>query len=216
MLIDIFQFAKEFGITSLRNATLDEFFLRILDNLDELPYKHVYDIYNLTSPDSSLRSLVVDIIVNIGLKRDMQEWKDDLPKEFMTDCLIAASEDCIVPFSGPYSDDEVSDWLQEKKGEMCEIYHVHDFETRTLRQGGPHAKRKQGSGTGSGAQRIEKRRLKLAAEAAEAAEEAEQDEEEEEEEDAHVMDPDMQRIFDAESEARMKYLLESFPSRERY
>jgi hypothetical protein len=156
----------------------------------------------------------VDIIVNIGSKRDMQEWKDDLPKEFMTDCLTAASEDCIVPFSGPYSDDEVSDWLQKKKGEMCEIYHVHDFETRTLRQGGPHAKRKQGSGTGSGAQRIEKRRLKLATEAAEAAEEAEQDEEEEE--DAHVMDPGMQRIFDAESEARMKYLLESFPSRERY
>lgn len=62
-LIDIFEFAKDFEIDTLRNAALNEFFLRIVDNPDRLPYKYISDIYEATSSDSSLRSLIVDVIV---------------------------------------------------------------------------------------------------------------------------------------------------------
>ena len=92
-----------------------------------MPYKYISDIYEATSSDSSLRSLIVDVIVYIGTKQEMKEWKDDLPKEFMMNCLTAANEDEIVPFSGDRSEVEVMEWLNEMKGKLCNLFHVHDL-----------------------------------------------------------------------------------------
>ena len=106
-IVRVFKFAGDFGIVTLRNAALNSFFLRIYENPGRLPYQYISSIYKATSPDSSLRHLAVDVIVNIGTKTDIQNWMEDLPKEFLKDCLISASEDDIVAFPGGLSEDDI-------------------------------------------------------------------------------------------------------------
>jgi hypothetical protein len=64
MLVDVFVFAGDFDILPLRNAALDAFFLRIIAKPDRLPYHRVYDIYKSTSSSSSLRGLMVEVILS--------------------------------------------------------------------------------------------------------------------------------------------------------
>ncbi|OWY43979.1 hypothetical protein AALT_g5728 [Alternaria alternata] len=195
-LINIFEFAKDFEIDTLRNAALNEFFLRIVDNPDRLPYKYISDIYEATSSDSSLRSLIVDVIVYIGTKQEMKEWKDDLPKEFMMNCLTAANEDEIVPFSGDRSEVEVMEWLNEMKGKLCNLFHVHDLgpepESRQMR---PFVKNR-------------KSRLGKRARRRQEEETAREDSDEEGE-----MDPERQKLADDDAAERMRYLMEPLPAR---
>ncbi|KAI4921444.1 hypothetical protein J4E85_008789 [Alternaria conjuncta] len=127
-LIHVFMFANELGIILLRNAVLDEFFLRIYDDPDDLPYKCIFNIYKASTPASSLRHLAVDIIVKIGKKADVKEWMHDLPKQFLMDCLTSASEDRIVPFPKNLSEDDVMVRLEGMRKAMCEVFHVHDSE----------------------------------------------------------------------------------------
>ncbi|CAN9345825.1 unnamed protein product [Alternaria alternata] len=198
-LIDIFEFAKDFEIDTLRNAALNEFFLRIVDNPDRLPYKYISDIYEATSSDSSLRSLIVDVIVYIGTKQEMKEWKDDLPKEFMMNCLTAANEDEIVPFSGDRSEVEVMEWLNEMKGKLCNLFHVHDLEPEPeSRQMRPFVKNR-------------KSRLGKRARRRQEEETAREDSDEEGE-----MDPERQKLADDDAAERMRYLMEPLPARARY
>lgn len=197
-LIDIFGLAKDFEVDTLRNAALDEFFLRILDNPDRLPYKYIADIYKTTSSGSSLRSLIVDVLVNIGMKREVQDSKDDLPKGFMMDCLSAASEDGIVPFPEDCSDDDVSDWLYGMKEKLCDLYHVHDLESEPEPpRGRPMNTRNSPRGGGARSRQ-------------------EDETSGEESNDGGGIDPERQRLFDAESAERMRYLMEPLPPRQRY
>ena len=127
-LIHVFMFANELGIILLRNAVLDEFFLRIYDDPDDLPYKCIFNIYKATTPNSSLRHLAVDVIVNNGKRIDVKEWMHDLPKEFLMNCLTSASEDGIVPFPKNLSEDDIMDRLEGMRKAMCGVFHVHDSE----------------------------------------------------------------------------------------
>lgn len=198
-LIDIFEFAKDFEIDALRNAALNEFFLRIVDDPDRLPYKYISDIYEATSSDSSLRNLIVDVIVYIGTKQEMKEWKDDLPKEFMMNCLTAANEDEIVPFSGDRSEVKVMEWLNEMKGKLCNLFHVHDLEREPeSRQMRPFVKNR-------------KSRLGKRARRRQEEETAREDADEEGE-----MDPERQKLADDDAAERMRYLMEPLPARARY
>ncbi|KAG9188531.1 hypothetical protein G6011_02454 [Alternaria panax] len=194
-LIDIFEFAKAFEIDTLRNAALDEFFLRIIDNPNQLPYEYISDIYGATSSESSLRCLVVGVIVYIGTKQETKDWNDDLPKEFMMDCLTAASEDEIVPFSGDWSEDDVLKWLDEMKGKLCDLFHVHDLEPepesfRTRPFVRTRKTRKE-------------RRAKRRQEQEESGEEG-------------PIDPERQTLADDEDAERMRYLMDPLPARQRY
>lgn len=206
-LIDIFEFAKDYKIDTLRNAALDEFFLRIIDNPDRLPYKYIRDIYIATSSNSSLQSLIVDVIVNIGTKQETKNWKDDLPKEFMMDCLIAANEDEIVPFSGDRSEDDVPDWLHEMKGILCDLFHVHDSEPesdRMTNQGRVSSRMRPFTKTSHSRRGKRARRRKEAEEADERSDEK------------GGIDPERQKWADEEAAERMKYLMEPMPARVRY
>jgi hypothetical protein len=206
-LIDIFEFAKDYKIDTLRNAALDEFFLRIIDNPDRLPYKYIRDIYIATSSNSSLRSLIVDVIVNVGTKQETKNCKDDLPKEFMMDCLIAANEDEIVPFSGDRSEDDVPDWLHEMKGKLCDLFHVHDSEPesdRMTNQGRVSSRMRPFMKTSHSRRGKRGRRRKEAEEADERSDEK------------GGIDPERLKWADEEAAERMKYLMEPMPARVRY
>ncbi|KAI4953687.1 hypothetical protein J4E91_002535 [Alternaria rosae] len=202
-LIHLFRFANEFGIISLRNAALDEFFLRIYDDPDDLPYRYIFNIYQVTSSDSSLRHLAVDIIVNIGMKTKVREWMDDLPKEFLMDCLNSASEDGIIPFPEDLSEDEIINWLGEMKKAICELFHVHDPEPDDQKLE-PRAGTSVRTGNNRRPRRRAKRRLREAKEAVE------------DEAQAQNMDLELQKISDEESAARMECVMGPLPIRERH
>ncbi|KAL1795007.1 hypothetical protein ACET3X_006823 [Alternaria dauci] len=196
-LINIFAFSKKFEIDTLRNAVLDEFFLRIADRPARLPYRYISDIYEATMPNSSLRSLVVDAITYIGTKQEIQEWEDKLPEGFMTDCLTAANEDNIVPFLGDRCEDDVLKWLDDMKQRLCDLFHLHDFEPEPPRPRPPMKR------TTARMRRRERRR-----EEKEALEGSEEEEEE--------MDPERQKMADDDAAERMRYLMEPLPVRVRY
>jgi hypothetical protein len=107
-LVNIFVFAGDFDILPLRNAAIDAFLLRIIAKPDEIPYHRINDIYKNTSSSSSLRSLVAEVMVNIGSKQEIQDWEHDLPKGFLIDCLSTASDDGATPFSSQYSSEDVA------------------------------------------------------------------------------------------------------------
>ncbi len=192
-LVDIFTFAKDLEIYSLRNAALDEFFLHIYDDPDRLPYKYIDDIYKVTSPGSALRSVIVDAVVNIGMKKDVQAWADKLPNAFTTDCLIAASEDGIVPFSSEWSDEDIFEWLDERKENMCEMFYHHEYEEQVVPQ--PRAFVYRTSGRMG-----KKARRGMQAEA----------------ENEPEMDQEREKMVEEESAERMRYLMEPLPHRQRY
>ena len=138
-------------------------------------------------------SLIVDVIVYIGTKQEMKEWKDDLPKEFMMNCLTAANEDEIVPFSGDRSEVEVMEWLNEMKGKLCNLFHVHD-----LGPEGMFCRHRRCSMLRYARRRQEE-------------ETAREDSDEEGE-----MDPERQKLADDDAAERMRYLMEPLPARARY
>jgi hypothetical protein len=124
-LLDVHTFAGEFDIILLRNAALDAFLLRLITKPHELPYHRINDIYRKISSSSSLRDLMVDVIVNIGSKQEMKDWEHDLPKAFVMDCLTVASDKGVFPFA---AGEDVVAWLQNKKEGMCMGYHIHNDE----------------------------------------------------------------------------------------
>jgi len=196
-------FANELGIILLRNAVLDEFFLRIYDDPDDLPYKCIFNIYKATTPASSLRHLAVDIIVNIGRKTDVKEWMHDLPKEFLMDCLTSASEDGIVPFPKNLSEDGIMERLEEMRKAMCEVFHVHDSEPDDQELGS-----QAGTSvcTGNNRRPGERGERKERATAEDADSEAQ----------AQNVDSELQETFDDESATRMEYVMGPLPIRERH
>ena len=197
-IVRIFKFAGDFGIVTLRNAALNSFFLRIYENPDRLPYQYISSIYKATSPDSSLRHLAVDVIVNIGTKTDVQEWMDELPKQFLMDCLTSASEDDTVAFPGGLSEDDIVEWLEHMKNAMCETFHVHDYRSGNQRQVFPLE--------------FPEHKMSYRAKKKENIKEEAADDEAQ----AQSVNAEYQKIFDEESAARMKYLMEPLPAKDRH
>jgi hypothetical protein len=87
-----------------------------------MPYENVQDVYEHTTSSSSLRDLVIDVVLHIGRSQDLSRWEDVLPKSFLVDCLKMADEDGIVPFQ------MTREWLEGKAERMCTEYHVHGRE----------------------------------------------------------------------------------------
>jgi hypothetical protein len=127
-LTDLFAFASRFDSIPLRNALLDQFFLRVYGEPDRLPMMSIHNVYDKTSDNSSLRDLVVTIIINIGDGGLVESYQRDVPREFLADCLKTAGEDGIVPFANK-DKKKVKTWLEEKKDKMCRHYHVHEGES---------------------------------------------------------------------------------------
>jgi hypothetical protein len=127
-LVELFAFAGSLDAFAMRNAILDLFLLRIATDPFALPYDNIGDIYKNTSRDSSMRDLIIDVIVNIGTSLGVDRWSKELPRQFLADCLRMASEDGVVPFSRERYG-EKRDWLAKKKECMCRHYHVHENET---------------------------------------------------------------------------------------
>ena len=123
-LAELFAFAGTFDAHAMRNAILDTFFLRILTSPNQLPYENIRDVYENTSRNSSLRDLVIDVVVNTGTGDLLQMWRNDLPRTFLVDCLKMAEEDGIVPFkkSGRHG---TTLWMEGKRENICAHYHVH-------------------------------------------------------------------------------------------
>ena len=126
-LAELFAFAGRFDAYAFRNAVLDAFFTRIARKEDGFPYESIRDVYECTKENSSLRDLVITIVINIGTSDELQAVKEDLPRTFLVDCLAMAAEDGIVPFrkSGRHGK---GFWLDEKKDSLCVQYHVHSKE----------------------------------------------------------------------------------------
>jgi hypothetical protein len=127
-LVKLFAFAGSIDAFAMRNAILDMFLLRIATDPFALPYGNIGNLYKNTSRDSSMRDLIIDVIVNIGTSLGVDRWSKELPRQFLTDCLRMASEDGVVPFSKERYG-EKRDWLAEKKGCLCRHYHVHENES---------------------------------------------------------------------------------------
>lgn len=108
----------------MQNAILDTFFLRVFDK-GHVPYENVRDVYASSSEGSSLRDLVITMTINIGSKKHLEKWGDELPRAFLVGCLGMAGEDGVVPFSV-----DVDEWLEEKRSRMCMHYHVYEEESR--------------------------------------------------------------------------------------
>lgn len=64
---------------------------------------------------------MVDLVINLGVKREVEEWEDDLPKDFLMDCLSTAAENIIVPFQRA----NVAEWLENKRSRICREDHLH-------------------------------------------------------------------------------------------
>jgi hypothetical protein len=121
-LSELYAFAGSFDAHAFRNAVLDAVLLRIMSAPRDLPYENVQDVYEHTTSSSSLRDLVIDVVLHIGRSRDLSRKEDVLPKSFLVDCLKMADEDGIVPFQ------MTREWLEGKAERMCTEYHVHGRE----------------------------------------------------------------------------------------
>jgi hypothetical protein len=124
-LTELFAFANDFEADTMRNAVLDRFFLRIYSQPNRLPMDNIRDVYKNTSENSSLRDLVITIIINIGTSGLVDDYSNEIPRQFLVDCLRTAAEDKIVPFSHK-EQWQASAWLERKKDRICRHYHVHD------------------------------------------------------------------------------------------
>ena len=66
---------------------------------------------------------MVDVVVNIGNARDVEDWENELPRAFLVDCLRVAGKDRVVPFENR---GVLEAWLEEKCERVCKEWHVHD------------------------------------------------------------------------------------------
>jgi hypothetical protein len=121
-LAELYAFAGVYKADAFRNAILDAFLLRIMAAPRDLPYEQVQDVYKHTRDFSSLRDLIIDVIVNMGTSKEIRRCMGTLKKDFLLDCLEMAAEDCVVPFQKPKG------WLERKADRMCREYHVHSEE----------------------------------------------------------------------------------------
>jgi hypothetical protein len=121
-LCSLFGFAAEYNAFSLRNTILDTFFLVIYDT-GRIPFENVGDVYEAAKEGSSFRDLVVHTTINIGSKKELDDWEDELPPAFLADCRDMARDDGVVAFSA-----DSDEWLEEKRRSMCMHYHVHERE----------------------------------------------------------------------------------------
>jgi len=125
---ELFAFAGYFSAYSFRNALLDAFFTRIASAPDDFPYGSVQDVYDCTDASSSLRNLVVDVVVNTGRKGDIKLWKQYLLTTFLVDCIEGAAEEEKVMFAYGVEEVATQAWLEDKKERLCGDYHVHTRE----------------------------------------------------------------------------------------
>ncbi|KAF2032917.1 hypothetical protein EK21DRAFT_109369 [Setomelanomma holmii] len=123
-LIELFAFAGRYKINRMHDALLAAFYLRIFTTHD-IPYACIPYVYQQTGPNSSLRDMIVDIVVNVGDRWDMKHYQHQMQRLFLVDCMMLASQDSIARFTK--SGDEISAWLEEKRDKICEQYHVHDI-----------------------------------------------------------------------------------------
>jgi hypothetical protein len=121
-LAELYAFAGVYKADAFRNAILDAFLLRIMAAPRDLPYEQVQDVYKHTRHSSSLRDLIIDVMVNMGTSKEIRRCMGTLKKDFLLDCLEIAVEDCVVPFQKPKG------WLERKADRMCREYHVHSEE----------------------------------------------------------------------------------------
>ncbi|KAH7390927.1 hypothetical protein DE146DRAFT_738421 [Phaeosphaeria sp. MPI-PUGE-AT-0046c] len=122
-IVELFAFSAEFSATTFRNALLDAFFLHLASPALRLRDVPVCAVYEATSSSSSLRDMLVTVVVNTGDVKDVERCEDRLPKRFLVDCLKAAEEDDIVPFGK--SSREGREWMDWKMERVCKEYHVH-------------------------------------------------------------------------------------------
>ncbi|KAF2820415.1 hypothetical protein CC86DRAFT_429151 [Ophiobolus disseminans] len=126
-LAELFAFAGRFDTYQMRNAILNAFLLRVRKDRARLDFENIRDVYELTRENSSLRDLVIDVVVNVGTSRQLRRGEKQLPLGFLVDCLAMAEEDGIVPFkkSEKFAKRQ---WMWEKKEHLCKHYHVHSRE----------------------------------------------------------------------------------------
>jgi len=237
MLVKLFNFANKQDIKPLRNTVISSFFTVIADTPFAIPYTIIPSIYAATTPTSSLRDLFVCTAVEIGAAANVRENLSSLPKEFMLDCLTVASDLAVVPFHRGRDDEGVMSWLKEKAETVCAEYHIHDtadslddgredYRPRGKKVGRQQAWERAGeltrrarqnrmSAVSSVLRDIRRETNVLAERYEDEGEEWDGSEEEEYDEDDGGIQ-EMKRLFNEESEARMRHLLEPLPSRERY
>jgi hypothetical protein len=127
-LIELFGLANHFKATTLRNAVLDRFFLRIYTQPNQLPMQNIHDVYKHSSEGSSLRDMVITTILNIGTGELVNKYCDELPGKFMADLLQTVEDEGVMPFGHKKEEGEARAWLEAKKGRVCGEYHLHDGE----------------------------------------------------------------------------------------
>ncbi|EDU47705.1 BTB domain containing protein [Pyrenophora tritici-repentis] len=238
MLIPLFTFAKDHVILPLHNAILST----IITTTSITPLHTMYAFnrpaYDATSHPSPLRDLLICTILAIGSASEMQTRLDIVPKEFLADCLGLAAEVEGVPFQEGGRLGKQG-WLADKAERVCAQYHDHhdrdsDTDTDDGRSGRRHSPNPRvwqrflgrasmrrgkgwrngprpgsgmvggrgGYGRGGGRGKSEEDEWSLS------------DEVEDKEDDEGVRE--MKRLFQEESDARMRDLLKPLPPRERY
>lgn len=123
-LVNLFKLANYLEMPCLRNAVLDKFFEQICESPTAVPYEIVRKIYETTEKDSSLRSMIVEVVINLGQKSVIDEWGKKFPNRFLMDCLLAAAEAGTVPFR--QGDVHVVAWLIMKRERLCFEVHKHN------------------------------------------------------------------------------------------
>lgn len=113
-----------------RNHVLDSFLHHITtspsSSSSSIPYHLIPKLYAATAPHSSLRHLLVDVVINTGSAADVAAWNAAarLPREFLTDCWDLAAKQGIQPCAN--AQPEAWAWVREKAARFCSEDHVHD------------------------------------------------------------------------------------------
>ncbi|KAF2846934.1 hypothetical protein T440DRAFT_540420 [Plenodomus tracheiphilus IPT5] len=123
-IVDLFNFANLIEAQSFRNAILDKFLRRITRHPSAIPFHLIPKIYATTNPHSSLRHVLVDVILNTAPTNTIRAWgtSTNLPAQFWQDCEKFAKEQEFVPDE----DRRPWEWVKEKEERFCEEDHLHD------------------------------------------------------------------------------------------
>ncbi|KAF3049612.1 hypothetical protein E8E11_010176 [Didymella keratinophila] len=119
LLVDLFTFANAFDIPLLRNAALDALFLRVFVPTESLPLGLIPYIYEQTGEGSSLRDLMIDVVIATGSEDKVASISGSLPDDYYED-LIRAGQD------GSEKASDVGAWLEKRRLKICKYYHLHE------------------------------------------------------------------------------------------
>lgn len=86
-------------------------------------------IYDNTAPKSPLRRFIVNYTAETWRFAALEEYREEVPKDFVIDLLITLTALEKVPGSGSVK----ADWIQQqKKKNFCKDYHDHSVNGRPV------------------------------------------------------------------------------------